>query len=94
MTDQVLLATTTVEDFDQFMKVFSDGGLDKRKLHGSKGALVFRDPNQEDRVWVIFDWDEKGWASFVSDPEVPPVLKDAGHKSKPQIASFASRLDA
>jgi hypothetical protein len=94
MTDQVLLATTTVEDFDQFMKVFSAGGAEKRNLHGSKGALVFRDPNQEDRVWVIFDWNEKGWADFVSDPEVPAVLKDAGHKSKPQVVSLAGRCEA
>lgn len=94
MNDHVLLATTTVEDFDQFMKVFSDGGAEKRKLHGSKGALVFRDPNQEDRVWVIFDWDDTGWDGFVSDPEVPPVLKDAGHKSRPQVATLAGKCDA
>jgi hypothetical protein len=30
-------------------------GAAKRKQHGSKGALVFRDPSQDDRVWVIFD---------------------------------------
>ncbi len=89
----MLLATTTVADFDQFMKVFSTGGLKKRQQHGSKGALVFRDPNQPDRVWAIFDWDEKGWQSFVSDPEVPAVLKDAGHTSKPQILPLAARCD-
>ena len=89
----MLLATTTVSDFDQFMKVFSNGGLAKRQEHGSKGALVFRDPNQADRVWVIFDWDEKGWQSFVSDPTVPPVLKDAGHTSKPQALALAARCE-
>lgn len=47
----MILATTTVHDFDQFLKVFSAAGAEKRKKHGSKGALVFRDPNQEDRVW-------------------------------------------
>jgi len=61
----MLLATTTVADFDQFMKVFSTKGEDKRRAHGSKGALIFRDPTQADRVWVIFDWDEEGWQSFV-----------------------------
>ena len=90
----MLLATTTVADFDQFLKVFSTGGAAKRKKHGSKGALVFRDPNQADRVWVIFDWDEKGWQSFVSDPEVPPVMKEAGHTSKPQALPLASRCDS
>lgn len=90
----MLLATTTVADFDQFMKVFAGAGVEKRKAHGSKGAVVFRDPNQTDRVWVIFDWNEEGWQSFVSDPTVPPVLKDAGHTSKPQAAALAARCES
>ena len=53
----MLLATTTVEDFDRFTNVFSTKGAEKRRQHGSKGAVVFHDPNEADRVWVIFDWD-------------------------------------
>jgi quinol monooxygenase YgiN len=90
----MLLATTTVEDFDRFMAVFSEAGAAKRKEHGSKGALVFRDPAEDDRVWVIFDWDEQGWQSFVSDPSVPPIVQEAGHKTRPQAAQFAGRCDA
>ena len=90
----MILATTTVEDFDRFMKVFSNEGAEKRKEHGSKGAMIFRDPNQEDRVWVVFDWDEKGWESFVSDPTVPPIMKEAGHKSRPQAAALGGRCAA
>ena len=90
----MLLATTTVEDFDRFSDVFSTKGAEKRKQHGSKGALVFRDPNEDDRVWVLFDWDEAGWQNFVSDPAVPPIMAEAGHKSRPQGAELGSRLDA
>ena len=90
----MLLATTTVSDFDQFMKVFSTAGADKRREHGSKGAQVFRDPNQADRVWVIFDWDGAGWQAFVSDPETPVVLKGAGHTSKPMSVVLAGACDA
>ena len=90
----MLLATTQVEDFDRFMAVFSGAGADKRKQHGSKGATVFRDPSEEDRVWVIFDWDAQGWQSFVTDPEVPGIMKEAGHKGKPQAAQFAGQCDA
>ena len=79
----MLLATTTVEDFDRFTSVFSTKGAEKRKQHGSKGALVFRDPNEADRVWVIFDWDLDGWQSFASDPDVPPIMQEAGHKGRP-----------
>ena len=90
----MLLATTQVEDFDRFIEVFSTKGADKRKQHGSKGVLVFRDPSEEDRVWAVFDWDLEGWQSFVSDPEVPPIIREAGHKGKPQVAQFASECYA
>ena len=90
----MILKTTTFEDYDRFMEVFSTKGADKRREHGSKGALVFRDPNEDDRVWVIFDWDEAGWTEFVSDPTVPPIMQSAGHKGKPQGAELSSTLDA
>ena len=80
----MLLATTKVEDVDRFIKVFSTKGAEKRKQHGSKGSTVFRDPNESDRVWVAFNWDEKGWQSFISDPEVPAILQEAGDNIKPQ----------
>ena len=82
----MILATTTVENVDRFLDVFGTKGADKRALHGSKGSTVFRDPSQENRVWALFDWDEQGWASFVSDPDVPPILNEAGHLGKPQAA--------
>ncbi len=90
----MLLATTRVEDLDRYLKVFSTAGAEKRKQHGSKGAMVFRDPVEADRIWVIFDWDEQGWKSFVSDPEVPGIMKAAGHKDRPQAAPFASKCGA
>ena len=71
----MLLATTTVEDFDRFVEIFSTKGAEKRRQHGSQGSTVFRDPNQDDRVWAIFDWDLEGWQSFASDPEVPPIMQ-------------------
>ena len=61
---------------------------------GRKGARVFRDPNADDRVWVLFDWDADGWQSFVSDPEVPPIMQEAGHKGKPQAAQLVGDYDA
>jgi quinol monooxygenase YgiN len=91
---EMLLATTQVEDFDTFMAVFSAAGADKRKQHGSKGAMVFRDPAEDDRVWVIFDWDEAGFKSFLSDPEVPAIIKEAGHVGKPQAAPLGGRYSA
>ena len=90
----MLLATTAVEDYDRFVKIFSTKGADKRKQHGSQGATVFRDPSQEDRVWVVFDWDAEGWGSFASDPEVPGIMQEAGHKGKPQAYQYGGHYEA
>lgn len=90
----MILATTTVEDVERFLDVFGKKGADKRAIHGSKGSTVFRDPSEENRVWALFDWDEAGWAKFVSDPEVPPILKEAGHLGKPQAALLLASYGA
>jgi len=90
----MILATTTVEDVDRFLDVFGTKGADKRALHGSKGSTVFRDPTEANRVWALFEWDEQGWAAFVSDPDVPPILKEAGHLGKPESATFLGRYEA
>jgi len=45
-------------------------------------------------VWAIFDWDEQGWASFVSDPAVPAILQEAGHVGAPQAGQLLGTYDA
>jgi hypothetical protein len=92
--DDVILATTTVNDLDQFVKIYGTAGAEKRKLHGSKGSTVFRDPNEADRLWAIFDWDLQGWGNFASDPDVPAIMQEAGHKSRPQVGELVGRFDA
>ena len=90
----MMLATTKVEDFDRWIRVFSTTSAEKRRQHGCKGSTVYRDPNEADRVWVLFDWDEAGFKAFVSDPEVPPILKEAGHTTKPQIAALGGQYNS
>ena len=90
----MILATTKIEDFDRFWNTFSTKGAEKRKEHGCKGSHVFLDPNEDDRVWVLFDWDEEGWQSFLSDPEVPPIMQEAGQKIRPYALTLAREHDA
>src|SRR6478735_12388224 len=92
--DEMILATTTVEDLDRFVEIYGTKGAEKRKLHGSKGSTVFRDPNEDDRIWAIFDWDLDGWGNFASDPEVPPIMQEAGHKGRPQVGELVGRFEA
>lgn len=90
----MFLATTTIEEYERFEQIFGTKGAAKRREHGSKGAQVFKDPNDEHRVWVIFDWDAEGWQAFATDPSVPPIMQEAGHRGRPQVAVHAADFDA
>jgi hypothetical protein len=90
----MVLATAKVEDFERWWETFSTKGAEKRGQHGSKGAHAFRDPNDPDRVWVVFDWDDDGWQSFVSDPDVPAIFQAAGMDGPPKAAEHMRSHDA
>ena len=90
----MILSTVKIEDFDRFWNTFSTKGAEKRKQHGSKGAHVFRDPHDEGRLWVVFDWDEEGYNGLMSDPEVPAIFQEAGLGGKPEMAELVREHDA
>jgi hypothetical protein len=90
----MILSTVKVEDFDRFLSTFSTKGAEKRKQHGSKGSHVFRDPNDDGRVWVVFDWDEEGYNNLMSDPEVPAMFQEAGLQGRPEKAELAAEHEA
>jgi hypothetical protein len=90
----LILSTVKIEDFDRFWNTFSTKGAEKRKEHGSRGARVFRDPNEDDRVWVVFDLDEEGYNSLLSDPEMPAIFQEAGLQGRPQSAEPAGQTDS
>jgi hypothetical protein len=90
----LILATSKIEDFDRFLSTFTTKGAEKRRQYGSKGSHVFRDPNDETRVWVAFDWDEEGFQRFLSDPDVPAIFQEGGLQGRPQPAELAREHDA
>ena len=89
----MILSTVRVEDFERFWNTFSTKGAEKRKQHGSKGSQVFRDPNDDNRVWVLFDWDEEGYKNLLSDPEMPAISRRRGRREAPQTAELARHHD-
>jgi hypothetical protein len=90
----MILSTVKIEDFDRFWNTFSTKGAEKRRQHGSSGAHVFRDPHDDDRVWVVFDWDEEGYKALMSDPEVPAIFQEAGLEGPPESAELVREHDA
>jgi hypothetical protein len=89
----LILATVKIEDLDRFLGTFTTKGAEKRRQHGSKGSHVFRDPNDDARVWVVFDWDEEGFQRFVSDPDVPAIFQEGGLQGRPEMAELAREHD-
>jgi hypothetical protein len=90
----MVLSTAKIEDFDRFWSVFSTKGAEKRKQHGSKGARVFRDPNDDSRIWVAIDWEEENYKEFVSDPEMAAIFQEGGLQGPPQMAELAGEQEA
>ncbi len=90
----MILSTVKIEDFDRFWNTFSTKGAEKRKQHGSKGAQVFRDPTDADRIWVVFDWDEEGYKNFLSDPDMAAIFQEAGLRGTPEMAELVREFDA
>ena len=84
----MILATTSVKDLDHFLDIFGTKGAEKRMSHACKGSVVYRDPVEENRVWVVFDWDEAGWTAFATDPETPGIMQEAGHLGRPSLGQF------
>jgi quinol monooxygenase YgiN len=89
----MILATSRITDFDRFWKAFSTKGAEKRQQHGCAGSHVFRDPTDDNRVLVVFDWDEEGFKSFLSDPDVPAIFQEGGLEGRPQLAESAGEHD-
>jgi hypothetical protein len=90
----MILATAKVADFDQFLNTFSTKGAEKRKEHGSKGAQVFRDPDDASKVWVAFDWELEDYGKFMADPEVPALFQEAGLGGPPVKAESVGKYDS
>ena len=83
----MILSTVRVEDFERFWNAFSTKGAEKRKQHGSKGSQVFRDPNDDNRVWVLFDWDEEGYKNLCPTRRCPRSSRRRGSKAGPRRRS-------
>ena len=52
--------------------------------------------NQQGAIVADFEFEHslEGWKSFVSDPEVPAILQEAGHLGRPQVAELGGTYDA
>jgi len=80
----VILARVKIGDFDQFWSVFTTRGAEHRRKHGSTGAQVLRNQDDQDEVLVLFDWSKEGYERFLADPQSREVMAAAGLKGPPE----------
>ncbi|NIK61082.1 antibiotic biosynthesis monooxygenase [Kribbella shirazensis] len=71
----MIVTVAQVADLDQFLRTFSNQGVEKRRQHGCKSSHVFQDPDDPNRVWVFFDWKLEDYEKFLSDPEIPAIAQ-------------------
>ncbi len=90
----MIVTIAKVADFDKFLKTFSTKGAEKRREHGSKGSRVFRDPDDPNRVWVVFDWKLEDYERFLSDPEVPAIAQELALQEPPVKAESVAKYDS
>ena len=83
-----------VTDFDQFLGIFSTIGVEKRKEHGCKGAHLFRDPDDLNRVWVFFDWEIDDYERFLADPDIPAIAQERALAEPPVKIDPIAQYDA
>lgn len=90
----MIVTVAKVTDLDQFLEIFRTKGANKRREHGCRSARVYIDPDDAHRVWSIFDWDDKDYAGFLADPEIPAIARQLGLQEPPVHANAAIELDA
>lgn len=90
----MIVTVAKVTDFDRFLRTFSEEGHTKRREHGCKGAHVFRDPADPQRVWVFFDWEQEDYEGFLADPEVLPIAQKLALQEPPVKLEPVAQYDA
>ncbi|WP_427159481.1 antibiotic biosynthesis monooxygenase [Aliinostoc sp. HNIBRCY26] len=81
-----ILAKVSVENLEKFVGVFSTRGAEIRKQHGSLSAEIFKSVEEENTVWVLFQWMSKeNFEGFLNDPVVKETMKSSGTIGQPEF---------
>jgi len=73
-----IIVRRKLKDFDSWKKMVSDAD-EVRKGYGSKGVTVYRNAEDLDEVYLVFDWDDKKpYMNYFNLPDVQKALADTG----------------
>lgn len=90
----MIVTIAKVTDFEKFLDTFSTQGADKRREHGCRGAEIFRDPDDPNRVWAVFDWSLEDYQRFLADPDIPAIARQLALREPPVKVEAAAQYDS
>ena len=80
-----VMAIQKIKDYDKWKKIFDDHGA-VRKANCSKGALIYHDLNDPNRLVVITEWENMEDAkNFSSSEDLKITMKNAGVIGLPEL---------
>lgn len=92
ITDRILVKHK-VKDFDAWLKVYDDEGMDKRKTFGLVDRALARgmdDPNTVYIVFAVSDWDKAN--ARMQSEEIKKLMTDAGVEGPPAFTKYKIKL--
>jgi len=92
ITDRILVKHK-VKDFDAWLKVYDDEGMDKRKSFGLVDRALGRgmdDPNMVYIVFAVSDWDKAN--ARMQSEELKKIMTDAGVEGPPTFTKYKIKL--
>ncbi len=80
-----ILANVRIQDYSQFIAVFTTKGKEARQRHGCQRTQIYAttDPNN---MIIVFDWSSRqAFEGFLGDPLVKETMKASGTVGPPAI---------
>ncbi len=88
-TKDRLLVIHKVKDFDEWLKVYDDEGMEKRKSSGLVDRALGRGMDDPNMVYVLFavsDWEKAN--ARTSSEELKKIMTDAGVEGQPTFVKY------
>ena len=82
-----ILGNVKIEHLERFIGVFATAGADARGRHGNRGTQLFKVAAEDDRVMVLFEWEneEEAFEAFRNDPAVKETMRSSGTVGPPEF---------
>ncbi|MGZ7136337.1 MAG: cyclase [Methanobacterium sp.] len=80
-----VLIINKIEDYDKWRSVYDENEPNRRD-NGSKGAHVFRNPDNSKEVVILFEWDDIDKArKFIESSKLNKRIEKAGFIGEPEV---------